>query len=586
MVYIAKQKVYGKDYYYLRKSKRVGGKVKSIGMGYLGKTRKEAEKKMKQILKNLHASPESQSKELLKKGETDKKEKKMEGKQLKAKLGNKIEEINKIASTRGFFFQTANIYSGKAGFCTYGHLGKALKSNWEKLWRENILAINENFYEIQSNNILPEEVFKASGHLENFNDPLAECVKCHFRFRADQFLEDNGIENAEKLIIDEMNKEIKNKNLKCPKCGGNISDVKQFNMMFSVNVGFDDEKAYLSPETAQGAYITFLEEFKATRNKLPLGLAIIDKAYRNEISPRQMFFRLREFSQAELQIFFDPEKINEHEEWGKVKSKKLRIKFSDKNNIEELSCDELNLKNNIPKFYLYHACKVQDFYLNVLKIPKEKLRFRELNEKERAFYNKLHFDVEIDLDTLGGFKEVAGVHYRTDHDLGGHQNISKKNFEIFNEETGKKTLPHVLELSFGVDRNIWTLLDIFYKVEKEGSMFAFPPILSPIKAAVFPIVKQEKFENFAREIFDDLKKEFNVLYDKSGSIGRRYARNDEIGTPFCITIDGDSLKNKDVTIRDRDTTKQIRVKFSELKNILKKLVNKEIQFEKAGKLMK
>src|SRR3989304_6600255 len=384
MSFIVKKTIHDKEYYYLNENKRVNGKVKTKTLAYLGKNRREAEKKAKELILRKEEKKETKP--------SEQKEKKV------IKVGAKIDEITSIASKRGFFFQTANIYGGKAGFFTYGHLGKALKANWEEMWRKNIVALDENFYEIQSNNILPEAVFIASGHIENFNDPMTECRKCHFRFRADQFLEDNGIENAGELNIEEMTRRIKEKNLKCPKCGGELSEVKQFNMMFPINVGFDEEKAYLSPETAQAAYLAFKEEFSATRGKLPLGLAIIDKAYRNEISPRQMFFRLREFSQAELQIFFDAEKINEHEKWKTVQKNKLRIKFHDKNEIAEISCEELNSKYKIPKFYLYYASKVQDFYLKILRIPKEKFRFRELGEGERAFYNKLHFDVEIFLD--------------------------------------------------------------------------------------------------------------------------------------------------------------------------------------------
>ncbi len=563
MVFIVKKKIHGKDYFYLRESKRVNGKVKSIDLGYLGKTRKEAEDKLRRRLKKQNKEKTEVKKEI--------------------KLGNKLDEINKIASTKGFFFQTAGLYGGASGFYTYGHLGKALKSNWEKLWRENIISLSENFYEIQSNNILPEEVFKASGHIENFNDPMSECKKCHFRFRADQFLEDHGMQNTEALTIEQINKEIKERNLKCPKCGGEVSEAKQFNMMFSVDVGFDNEKSYLSPETAQGAYITFLEEFKATRGKLPLGLAIIDKAYRNEISPRQMFFRLREFSQAELQIFFDPEKIDEHEKWNEVRNKKLRIKLSKKEETEEMTCTEANEKLKLPKFYLYHASKVQEFYLNILGIPKEKFRFRELSKEEKAFYNKIHFDVEVDLDTLGGFKEVAGIHYRTNHDLAGHAKISGKNLEVSYED--KKILPHILELSFGVDRNVWTLLDIFYGIGKEGSMFKFPAKLAPVKAAIFPIVKRKDMEKIAENIFQDLKEDFNVVYDKSGSIGRRYARNDEIGTPFCITIDDESLRRKDVTVRWRDTGEQVRIKIKNLRESLRKAVNGKENILKLGKLI-
>lgn len=573
MAYIVKQKINGKDYFYLRKSVRKGKKVTSQHVAYLGSNKEEAEKKYVEIIKNLNLNKKENKME----AETinEKEQEIIQEKEVKPE--EKLNEINAIASKRGFFFQTANIYGGKAGFFTYGHLGKLLKTNWEASWRENILSLNDNFYEIQGNNILPEPVFKASGHIENFNDPMTECKKCHFRFRADTFLEDNKVENSGTLSLEKMNERMTELKLKCPKCGGELMPIKQFNMMFPVNIGFNEEKAYLSPETAQAAYLAFKEEFQATRSKLPLGLAIIDKAYRNEISPRQMFFRLREFSQAELQIFFDPDKINEHEQWEEVKNSKLRIKFADKAAIEEVECDELNKKFEIPKFYLFHAVKVQNFYLKVLKIPKEKFRLRELNKEERAFYNKLHFDVEVLLDTLGGFKEVAGIHYRTDHDLLGHSKISGKDLTVFYEN--KKILPHVLELSFGVDRNVWMLLDIFYSLGKEGSMFKFPPKIAPVKAAVFPLIKREDFEKIADEIVKDLKEEFNIAYDKTGSIGRRYARNDEIGTPFCITIDDESIKNKDVTIRDRNSRVQKRIPIKNIRDILRKLINQKVTFE-------
>ena len=584
MAFIVKKIINNGEYYYLNENKREHetGKVKTKTLAYLGKNKKEAGKKAQAIIKEMQKVEKERPAQKM--SETKDEEKKGGMKEdIKAPVGSKIDEINSISSKRGFFFQTASIYGGKAGFFTYGHLGKAMKTSWETLWRKNILRLDDNFYEVQSNNILPEQVFLASGHIDNFNDPMTECRKCHFRFRADQFLEDKGVSGAESLSPEQMTKKIEEKKLKCPRCGGELSEVKQFNMMFKVNVGFENEPSYLSPETAQAAYLVFKEEFNATRGKLPLGIGIIDKAYRNEISPRQMFFRLREFSQAELQIFFEHEKINEHEKWESVKKEKIYIKFSSSEETKEISCEELNSKHDFPKFYLYYALQVQKFYLKTLHIPKEKFRLRELGEKERAFYNKIHLDVEIFLDTLNGFKEVAGVHYRTDHDLLGHQKISGKNLEVFYD--GKKILPHVLELSFGVDRNIWAILDAFYAVGKEGSMFAFPPELSPLKAAVFPIVKGDKFERMSEKIASELREEWNIAYDRSGSIGRRYARNDEIGTPFCVTIDGDSLKNKDVTIRDRDTKKQIRVKISELKEILKKLLEGKISFEKAGKLV-
>jgi glycyl-tRNA synthetase len=538
---------------------------------------KKQEKEAKEPEKGENKK-EPKEEKIEKKLEEEKKEEKEE----KKREMKKVDEITSIASKRGIFFQTANIYGGKAGFFTYGHLGKVIKLNWENLWRKYFLGLDDNFYEIQSNNILPEQVFRASGHIENFNDPMTQCKKCHFRFRADHFLEDLGLYRDGMSIL-EMNNYVGKNKLKCPHCGGELTEVKQFNMMFPVNIGFDTEKGFLSPETAQGAYISFKEEFQATRSRLPLGLAIIDKAYRNEISPRQMFFRLREFTQAELQIFFDSGTIAEHERWSEVANETLIVKFADSKENIEMTCEELNIKHKLPKFYLYYAAKIQHFYLNILKVPREKFRLRELGADERAFYNRIHFDIEVFLESLGGFKEVAGLHYRTDHDLKGHAKISGKNLEIFHNN--KKLIPHVLELSFGVDRNIWVLLDVFYTVGKEGSMFKFPPRLAPFEAAVLPLVNKDGMDKLARDIFNDLKEDFRAVYDDSGSIGRRYARNDEIGLPFSITIDSESLKGSDVTIRDRDTTAQIRLKVSDLKKVLRKLINNEIDFVKAGKLI-
>ncbi len=454
----------------------------------------------------------------------------------------KLNDILAIASRRGFFFQTAEIYGGRAGFYTYGHIGTLMKRKFENLWRSYFLSLHDNFWEIESNCILPEPVFRASGHIENFNDPLVECKKCHFRFRADQLIEDSGF-NMESFELDEINKIIKEQELKCPKCGGELSEAKWFNMMFCTQLGFNGEIAYLSPETAQQAYLAFKQEFEATRKKLPLGLAIIGKAFRNEISPRQLFFRLREFTQAELQIFFDPSKLDSisEEAWREIKGYKLRVKFAGSNDVTELSCEDLN-KKGLPRLYLYYLVAVQRFYLDLVAIPRDRFRLRELGEAERAFYNKIHFDVELLLDTLGGFKEVAGVHYRTDHDLKGHAKVSGKNLEIFHE--GKRFIPHVIELSFGIDRNIWALLDIFYDKSKEQSdtaVFRFPPRVAPLDLAVLPLVNKEGIPELAREVYMQLKERFTCVYDDAGSIGRRYARNDEIGTPYCITIDGESL---------------------------------------------
>jgi glycyl-tRNA synthetase len=501
----------------------------------------------------------------------------------------KTDKIMNIATKRGFFYPSAEIYGAKAGFWTYGHLGTLLKNNWESLWKNYFLNLANNYYEIQDCNILPTQVFKSSGHLQHFNDPLIECKKCNFRFRADEFIEDELKINVDGLKSEKMDQLIEENKLKCPKCNAQDFDkVKWFNMMFEIKVGATgSDIMYLRPETAQSPYLAFKREFQALREKIPFGLAVIGKAFRNEISPRQGFFRLREFTQAELQIFFDKDNIDKVENWNQVKNYKLRlylVKDRKTKRITQITCEQANKKLKLPKFYLYHAAKIQQFYLNELKIPTEKFRFRELGEDERAFYNKIHFDIEINLKTLNGFKEVAGLHYRTDHDLKNHQEGSKEKLEVFIDN--KKFIPHVLELSFGVDRNIWALLDIFFEEEKERNLFKFPANIAPILIGVYPLVNKDKLPEKSIDIYNDIKKYYKAFFDDSGSIGRRYRRMDEIGSPFGITIDYETLKNNTVTIRNRDTMKQIRVKIKDLNNVLNKLLNQEIKFEKAGKLIK
>ncbi len=496
---------------------------------------------------------------------------------------DKVEKITNIATKRGFFFPSGEIYAVKAGFWTYGHLGTLMKHKFEDIWRNYFLSLNPNYYEIDDVNIMSKEVFESSGHLKNFNDPLIECKKCQTRYRADELIEEKTGINTTGLNDIELNKIIKKNNIKCPSCNSELSQVKWFNMMFELRVGATGKDImYLRPETAQSPYLAFKREFLALREKLPLGLAVIGKAFRNEISPRQGFFRLREFTQAELQIFIDADKFDQAEDWKEVENYKVRVKLEDKE-IKEYSCKELNSKMKLPKFYVYHMAKIQQFYLDTLEIPKNLFRFRQLSEKEKAFYNKIHFDIELNLETLGGFRELAGLHYRGSHDLGGHQEGSKTKLEVVIDN--KKFIPHVLELSFGIDRNIWALLDIFYKEEKERTLFTFPYKLSPIDIAIFPLVKKDGLPEIAKEIFHDLRKDFICTYDESGSIGRMYRRVDEIGCPFMITIDHETLKKKDVTIRYRNSMQQIRVKIPELKEVLQKLMDNEIKFEKAGKII-
>jgi len=498
-------------------------------------------------------------------------EERREGKKEEEKDGEKrkMELINAIALKRGFYMPSAEIYGGRAdiaGLYGYGHLGKAMKLKFENLWRNFFLKLHDNFYEIEGTCILPKQVFEASGHLEHFNDPLVECMKCHFRFRADHLIEDELKISVEGLSIEDMNKLIKKNKLKCPKCNSTqLSDAAFFNMMFPIALGAKtktEANAYLTPETAQQSYLAFKREFEATRRKLPLGLAVIGKVFRNEISPRQLFFRLREFTQAELQVFVAPDMLDKDlfGEWESIKKEKINVKMAKDKDHKLHSLEDLN--KSYPKLYLYFLYKINQFYLEKLKIPKERFRFRELSEEERAFYNKAHFDIELNIESLGGFKEVAGLHYRSDYDLGRHQKYSQESLEVLYED--KKFVPHVIELSFGVDRNIFAFLDIFFKQEKERSLFCFPPSMAPVDLGIFPLVNKDGLPEKALEVYKMLRPYFTCFYDASDSIGRRYRRQDEIGTPFCITIDYQTLQDNTVTIRERDSMKQERLAIENL----------------------
>jgi glycyl-tRNA synthetase len=512
---------------------------------------------------------------------------------------SKTEKIEDIAKRRGFFWQSSEIYGGISGLYDYGHLGTLLKRRWENLWRSFFLGLDDNYYEIEACNIMPEAVFVASGHLASFVDPLVKCKKCGFTERADQLIEQELAKEAfnfEGLSSQELAEIIKKHKIRCPKCKGEFEDVGMLNMMFPLNIGTGDAKrttpgassgnAYLRPETAQAAYVNFSREFECLRKKMPLGLAIVGRAYRNEISPRNLLIRMREFTQAELQIFFDPDKIEVHDKFGDVSDYTLRLfSVADRKigEVDELTCREAVKKLHLPQFYVYHLAKIQQFFLDILKLPRDKFRFRELSKEERAFYNRIHWDIELNLESLGGWKEVAGLHYRGDHDLGGHQKISKKDLTI--NIDGKKFVPHVLEISFGVDRNIYALLELAFEEEKERAILRFPRMVSPFDCGVFPLVSKDGLPEKAKEVQDVLKENFTVFYDESGSIGRRYRRMDEIGVAASITVDHQTLEDSSVTIRDRDTMRQIRVKITDLKDVMKKFLDGE-DINKLGKLIK
>ena len=488
-------------------------------------------------------------------------------------------DVQSLAKRRGFIWQSAEIYGAMSGFYDYGAMGARLKRKWEDAWLKYFMGLNDNYHLIDTTNILPHAALKASGHVDGFTDPLVECSKCGQAYRADQMIEDKTGEPAEGFTLEEIDAKVAELGLVCLKCKSQFKNARIFNMMFPVPIGTTGkDMAYLRPETAQGAYLNFKRHFEIMRRRLPLGLTIIGKAYRNEIAPRQGVYRMRELIQAELQIFMDPDTFSESLDLKEMDGKMLNVQLVDmrgSGNFQPISCADLIEKHKLPDFYVYHMLKIQEFYLDLINIPSETFRFFEKSEAERAFYNRVHFDIEVDLHTLGGFKEVAGLHYRGDYDLSKHQAGSGEKMEVSIE--GKRLIPHVLELSFGVDRNVWTLLDVHLVDERTG-VLKLPPVLAPYTFAVFPLMRKEELIPVAKDIHQKLRMDYDVYYDQSGSIGKRYARMDEIGTPFCITVDYDGLEDGTVTIRDTDSAEQKRIKLDKIEEIARALATGRMTF--------
>lgn len=490
----------------------------------------------------------------------------------------RYDELMSLSLRRGFLLPSADIYGGLAGFYDYGPTGARLKRNWEDLWLASFLQLGDNYHLVETPTIQPSAALEASGHVELFADVLVACTQCKKTHKADELIHAATGTSGEGMDVERIRQTIREEGIVCPHCGGVLGEPTAFHLMFPVALGpKGEEQAYLRPETAQGAYLGFKRAFEILRKRLPLGLAIVGKAYRNEISPRQGAFRLREFHQAELQIFFDPQGFDSSLDLAEVEGASLRlVRASNRSEVIAPTVGELLNEGDLPAFYLYHLAKVQAFYLDALGVPPEAFRLFELAEEERAFYNRIHFDVQVDLDSWGGFQEVGGIHYRSDFDLSRHQEGSGEKMTVFHE--GRRFVPHVLELSFGVDRNLWALLDLGYE-PGEKAVLHLPPRLAPVTLGVFPLVNKDGLPDMARRLYKEARAWVHAAYDASGSIGRRYARMDEIGTPFCLTIDYDSLEQDDVTVRDRDSTHQARVAVQDLRGSLQGLLEGTIEFD-------
>ncbi|MFH1451990.1 MAG: glycine--tRNA ligase [archaeon] len=449
-----------------------------------------------------------------------------------------IEELANFCKRKGFIYPSAEIYGGLAGFFDYGPLGVELKKNIIAEWWKQIVQKNDNIVGMDGAIISPEAVWQASGHTENFKDLILTTEDNSFEVRADQFLEEKLGKSFEGITAEEVNNIIEKHNLTAPN-KKKFKKCSDFNLMFPVLIGAKNQKAYLRGETTQMIYLNYKFIQKDMRMKIPFGIAQIGKAFRNEISPRNFLFRCREFEQLEMQFFIEPK---EADKWFKFWQK-----------------ERLN------------------FFIN-LGIKKENLRTRPHEKSELAHYAKKAEDIEYNFPF--GWKEIEGIHNRGDWDLSTHSKHSGQKLDYYDEETKKSFIPNIIETSGGVERAFLTFLYESYSVGEKGNItLKLHPKLSPIKAAILPLVKKEEsLTKIAKKIYDELKTEFNINYDETGSVGRRYARNDEIGTPFCVTIDNESQKNSDVTIRNRDDAKQTRVKIENLKETLKKLISGKIKF--------
>jgi len=442
---------------------------------------------------------------------------------------NLMDKIISLCKRRGFIFPGSEIYGGLANSWDFGPLGVELKNNIKKLWWKNIVFQREEIVGLDSSILMNSKVWEASGHLQNFYDPLVECKQCHNRFRLDS------------LPVSQEDPEKKQDRLSCPLCGGELTSEKKFNLMFKTFLGATEESAnavFLRPETAQGIFINFKNILTAMRGKLPLGIAQIGKVFRNEITPGNFIFRTREFEQMELEYFVNPQ---EADSW-----------------------------------FNYWQTERLTWY-DSLGLKRDRLREREHNLEELAHYAKKCVDIEYQFPF--GWSELEGIANRGDFDLKNHSQFSGQDLSYFDEKSGEKYFPYVIEPSVGVERAFLAiLLDAYAEEHDENGdlrvVLKLNSKLAPIKVAVFPLVRNnEKIVKKSREVFNLIKSSFTCDYDVTGSIGRRYRRQDEIGTPFCLTIDYQTLEDDSLTIRERDSMNQVRVKIPEIIGWLSQMFN-------------
>jgi glycyl-tRNA synthetase len=578
------------------------------------------------------------------------------------KVSDKFTTINELARRRSFFWQSYEIYGGASGFPTYGHFGARLKQNIERKLRE-LYVYKLGILEIESPIITPEKVFEASGHIENFKEPMIECTKCKKRFRADHLIAECtqiSQAEAEKQSLPELKDAIDKQKIRCPECGGTFGEPKYFLTMFKTTIGpYSDAVGYGRPEAAQGIFVEFKRLYEMAREKLPFGVIQIGRALRNEISPRQGLVRLREFTIGDLEFFFDPEEPDCYL-LKNVEDETLRLVLAEKRLKGSEEITEVTVKEALKKGYI--KTEWQAVFMAYAKkllidlgIPADKQRFIEKHPWERAHYSLQTFDQEVIVERWG-WVEVTAYSYRTDYDLKRHTEFSSQDMYVFKEyerpvekeqsiikpimakmgpafkneaakvaellskkdpkeveaslrenglfmlgkykvlpehvdikhekivERGRRFIPHVVEPTFGLDRLFYVTFEYAYRTKDDRALLSFPRDIAPIQVGIYPLVSKDKLPEKALELHDSLLNEgFAAEYDEAGSIGRRYARADEVGIPLGITVDYETLKDNTVTIRDRDSWKQVRTSIKDLPELLHKYFRWKINFEDLGK---
>ncbi len=442
----------------------------------------------------------------------------------KKNTNDRMDKIMSLCKRRGYVYPSSEIYGGLSSSWDYGPLGAEMKRNLKTAWWDAMTNRRDDVEGLDASILMHPDVWKTSGHVDEFTDPLVDCRTCKGRFRADKLEECRCLKKPSKTPLE---------------CGGELTEARNFNLMFKTFLGpVEDDSAtvFLRPETAQGIYVNFLNVKNSSRQKIPFGIAQIGKAFRNEITPGNFIFRTREFEQMEMQYFVHPD---EDEKW-----------------------------------FEYWRQQRWAFY-EALGIKMDRLRWHEHEKDELAHYAKAAYDIEYEYPF--GWQELEGVHNRTDFDLTRHIEATKKDMRYFDERFKEKFIPYIIETSAGCDRTLLTLLvDAYDEVEIKGEKRVFlrlSPKIAPIKVAIFPLVKKDGMPEYAEKVCAEVKKRFKVFYDVSGAIGRRYARMDEAGCPFGVTVDGQSLEDDTMTVRDRDTMEQKRMTTAELIDFLDKRIN-------------